>query len=74
MKEASTIMCCKQQCLQDVWDEWYGLVSFYDINGCIEGREKSFEIAWRKGVVSNHHFQGPKGVQLELINFVEIIN
>ena len=43
-----------------MWNEWYGLDSFHDTYGGIEGREKEFGTAWRKGVVSNHHFSRTK--------------
>ena len=60
IRQATTTMCSKHRCLQDVWNEWYGLDSFYDIYGGIKGREKTFGTAWRKGVVTNHHFSRTK--------------
>ena len=53
-------MYSKHRCLQDVYNKWYGLDSFYDIYGGIEGREKQFGTSWRKDTVSNHHFSRTK--------------
>ncbi len=38
--KAMTTMCSRHKCLQDVYNEWYGLDSFYDVYGGIDGREK----------------------------------
>jgi len=57
---ATKTLCSRHKCLQDVYNEWYGLDSFYDIYGGIDGREKRFGTSWRKHTVSSHLFSRTK--------------
>ena len=68
-QKASKTMCCRHKSLQDVYNEWYGLDSFYDVYGGIDGREKQFGTSWRKNTVSNHHFSRTKRCIIGITQF-----